>query len=234
MINPGVSYLSLKNLPADDRPREKLIDHGCASLSNAEIIGILIGSGTKEKSAVQLSRDILGTVDNDLDRLARLTIHDLMKFKGIGKAKAVSIAAALELGRRKSNCAGKTSQRITCSRDIYNHMKDRFEDLSHEEFYILLLNRSNKVQAIERVSVGGLSGTAVDGKVIFKKALEQSASGIALCHNHPSGNLRPSRADMDLTKKLVGFGRMIDLPVIDHLIITDKSYFSFQDESILR
>ncbi len=234
MINPGISYLSLKNLPADDRPREKLIDHGRASLSNAEIIGILIGSGTTEKSAVQLSRDILTTVDNNLDRLARLTIHDLMKFKGIGRAKAVSIAAALELGRRKSNSTGKKSQRMTCSRDIYNHIKDRFEDLAHEEFYIVLLNRSNKIQAIERISVGGISGTAVDGKVIFKKALEQSASGIVLCHNHPSGNLSPSRADIDLTKKMVAFGRMIDMPVIDHLIITDRDYFSFEDESILK
>ncbi len=234
MINPGISYLSLKNLPADDRPREKLIDHGRASLSNAEIIGILIGSGTTEKSAVQLSRDILTTVDNNLDRLARLTIHDLMKFKGIGRAKAVSIAAALELGRRKSNSTGKKSESMTCSRDIYNRIRDRFEDLGHEEFYIVLLNRSNKIQAIERISVGGISGTAVDGKVIFKKALEQSASGIVLCHNHPSGNLSPSRADIDLTKKMVAFGRMIDMPVIDHLIITDKDYFSFEDESILK
>ncbi|MDG1913337.1 MAG: DNA repair protein RadC [Crocinitomix sp.] len=228
-----MSYLSLKNLPADDRPREKLMEHGRKSLSNAEIVGILIGSGTREKSAVQLSRDILHTVDNSLDRLARLTVHDLMKFKGIGQAKAVSIAAALELGRRKGKANEKISQSIRKSRDIYKHVKDRFEDLGHEEFYAVLLNRSNKVQAIERISVGGISGTSVDGKVIFKKAIEQSASGVVLCHNHPSGNLNPSRADIELTKKLVNFGRMIEMPILDHLIITDKDYFSFADQSIL-
>lgn len=228
-----MSYLSLKNLPADDRPREKLMEHGRKSLSNAEIVGILIGSGTREKSAVQLSRDILHTVDNSLDRLARLTVHDLMKFKGIGQAKAVSIAAALELGRRKGKANEKISQSISKSRDIYKHVKDRFEDLGHEEFYAVLLNRSNKVQAIERISVGGISGTSVDGKVIFKKAIEQSASGVVLCHNHPSGNLNPSRADIELTKKLVNFGRMIEMPILDHLIITDKDYFSFADQSIL-
>lgn len=228
-----MSYLSLKNLPADDRPREKLIEHGRKSLSNAEILGILIGSGSREKSAVQLSRDILNSVDNNLNRLARLSIHDLMKFKGIGKAKAVSISGALELGRRKSNTQEKISQSIRTSRDIYLHVKDRFEDLSHEEFYVVLLNRSNKVQAVERISVGGISGTSVDGKVIFKKALEQSASGVILCHNHPSGNLNPSRADIELTKKLVNFGRMIEMPILDHLIITDKDYFSFADQSML-
>jgi len=228
-----MSYLSLKKLPEDDRPREKLMAHGRKSLSSAEILGILIGSGTREKSAVELSRDILNSVENNLDRLARLSIHDLMKFKGIGKAKAVTIAAALELGRRKSNAVEKVTESIKTSRDVYNHVKDRFQDLGHEEFYIVLLNRSNKVQGIERISVGGISGTAVDGKVIFKKALEQAASGVVLCHNHPSGNLNPSRADIDLTKKLTSFGSMIEMPILDHLIITDKNYFSFADESMM-
>lgn len=231
MNNP--KYLSIKNLSKDDRPREKLIAHGRSSLSNAEIIGILIGSGSTEKSAVQLSREVLLSVDNDLDRLARLTIHDLMKFKGIGMAKAVTIAAALELGRRKQNANRSDSIQIKSSSDIYNHLRERFLDLNHEEFYIVILNRANKVKSIELISKGGVSGTVVDGKIVFKKALEQIASAIILCHNHPSGNLKPSQSDIDLTKRMKSFGAMIDLPVLDHLIITDLGYYSFADEGLL-
>lgn len=230
MLNP--KYRSIKELSKDDRPREKLIDHGRSSLSNAEIIAILIGSGSTEKSAVQLSREILDFVENDLDKLARLSIYDLMKFKGIGMAKAVSIAAALELGRRKQNSTRSKSVQITASKDVYEHVKERFMDLSHEEFYVVMLNRANKVKSVELISMGGISGTVVDGKIVFKKALEQTASAIILCHNHPSGNLKPSQADMDLTQKLKAFGKMIDLPVLDHLIITDDGYFSFADEGV--
>lgn len=233
MNNPEQGYLSLKNLSKDDQPREKLVEHGRASLSNAEILGILIGSGTTEKSAVQVCREILFSVENDLDRLARLTIHDLMKFRGIGQAKAVTIVAALELGRRKQNQIPSESQIIRCSKDIYLNVKDRFQDLLHEEFYIVLLDRANKVKSIELISKGGISGTVVDGKIVFKKALEQSASSIILCHNHPSGNLQPSRADLDLTKKIKAFGAFIDMPVLDHLIVTDTGYYSFADEGTL-
>ena len=233
MPNPKVNYLSLKNLSEDDRPREKLMKHGRSSLSNAEIIGILIGSGTTEKSAVQLSREILMSVDTDLDKLARLSVYDLMKFKGIGVAKAVTIAAALELGRRKQNEVRKNDMMVKSSIDIYKQIKERFQDLNHEEFYIVLLNRANKIKSVELISKGGISGTAVDGKVIFKKALEQSASGVVLCHNHPSGNLQPSRSDIELTKKMKIFGKMIELPILDHLIITDDHYYSFADEGIM-
>lgn len=233
MHNPEIKYQSLKNLAKDDQPREKLVEHGRGALSNAEIIGILIGSGTNEKSAVQVCREILLTVDNDLDRLAKLSVHDLTKFRGIGAAKAVTIVAALELGRRQQFQIPYESQTIRSSRDLYLHVRERFNNLNHEEFYIVLLNRANKVKSIELISKGGLSGTVVDGKIIFKKALEQAASAIVLCHNHPSGNLKPSRADIELTKNIKRFGGLIDLPILDHLIITDKEYYSFADEGML-
>ncbi len=233
MQNPALKYQSLKNLAKDDQPREKLAEHGRSALSNAEIIGILIGSGTKEKSAVQVCREILQSVDHDLSRLARLTIHDLMKFKGIGEAKAITIVAALELGRRQQLQIPEESQTIKSSRDIYLHVRERFNNLDHEEFYVVLLNRANKVKSIELISKGGVSGTVVDGKIVFKKALEQTASAVVLCHNHPSGNLKPSRADMELTKNLKRFGVMIDLPILDHIIITDTGYYSFADEGVL-
>lgn len=226
-------YLSIKHLAKDDRPREKLLEKGRSSLSNAEIIAILVGSGTREKSAVQLCQEILSSVNNDLNRLARLSIHDLMKFKGIGEAKAISIAAALELGRRRKLESDIEDVFVRSSRDVFNFMNHIFEDLDHEEFHILVLSRSNKIKSTELISKGGLSGTVADGKLIFKKALEQTASAIILCHNHPSGNLKPSVADMDLTKKLSDFGKYIDLPVLDHLIITDTSFFSFADEGLL-
>ena len=226
-------YLSIKKLSKDDRPREKLLDKGRLSLSNAEIIAILIGSGTREKSAVQLCQEILKSVDNDLNRLAKLSIHDLMKFKGIGEAKAIAISAALELGRRRKTEEKKEVVSIRSSKDVYNQVRYLFEDLEHEEFHVLLLSRSNKIKSIELISKGGLSGTVADGKLIFKRALEQTASAIILCHNHPSGNLNPSEADKRLTKNLTDFGKYIDLPVLDHLIITDTAFFSFADEGLM-
>jgi len=226
-------YISIKNLAADDRPREKLVQHGRATLSNAEILAILIGSGTREKSAVQLCQEILNTVNNDINALAKKSIKDLMKFKGIGEAKAISIAGALELGRRRQSEDVILNPKISSSKQAYLKLKYLFEDLQHEEFHILLLNRANTVIKSVLISKGGLSGTIADGKLIFKHALEQSASAIILCHNHPSGNLKPSVADINLTKKLKSFGEMIDLPIIDHLIITDNNYFSFADENML-
>ncbi len=228
------NYLSLKKCSPEDRPREKMLEHGRSSLSTAEIIAILIGSGTPKKSAVELSRDILSAVDNDLDKLARLTVHDLMKFKGVGVAKAVSIIAALELGRRKERNTFKVEdQPIKSAKDIYGYVRDRFQDLDHEEFHVVLLNRANKVKSIELISKGGISGTVVDGKIIFKKALEQSASAVILCHNHPSGNTRPSRADIEVTKKIKSFGVLIDMPVLDHLIVADSGYLSMADEGLM-
>ena len=226
-------YISIKNLAIDDRPREKLMQHGRATLSNAEILAILIGSGTREKSAVQLCQEILNANNNDINMLAKKSIKDLMKFKGIGEAKAITIAGALELGRRRQSEDIIENPKISSSKQAYTQLKYLFEDLQHEEFHILLLNRANTVIKSVLISKGGLSGTVADGKLIFKHALEQSASGIILCHNHPSGNLKPSQADINLTKQLKSFGAMIDLPIIDHLIITDKNYFSFADESML-
>lgn len=229
-----VNYLSLKKRSPDDQPREKMLDHGKSSLATAEIIAILIGSGTKDKSAVELSREILVAVSNDLDKLARLTVHDLMKFKGVGVAKAVSIMAALELGKRKERQSLKVEDvAIKSAKDIYGYVKDRFQDLDHEEFHVVLLNRANKVKSIELISKGGISGTVVDGKIIFKKALEQSASAVILCHNHPSGNTQPSRSDIEVTKKIKSFGNMIDMPVLDHLIVADSGYLSMADEGLL-
>ncbi|MFK8039049.1 MAG: DNA repair protein RadC [Crocinitomicaceae bacterium] len=226
-------HISIKNLAVDDRPREKLMQHGYAALSNSEILGILIGSGTKDKSAVKVCQEILSSVNGDLNRLAKLSIKDLQKFKGIGEAKAISIVAALELGRRRKDFASKAKTVVKSSSDAFGYISHIFKDLNHEEFHILLLNRANTIKSSALISKGGLSGTVADGKLIFKKALEELASAIILCHNHPSGNLKPSKADIQLTKKLKEFGAMIDLPVLDHIIFTDNDYFSFADEGIL-
>lgn len=223
---------SIKKLAKDDRPREKLIEKGRSALSNAEILAILIGSGTREKSAVQLSQEILNSVDNDLNKLARLSINDLMKFKGVGEAKAISIAAALEIGRRKRTLTTEDAF-IKQSKDVYELMRPYFLDLEHEEFYAVLLATSNKVKSVQLISKGGISSTAVDGKLVFKKALEQTASAMIICHNHPSGNLKPSESDIQLTKKLKEFGDLIDLRVLDHIIFTDQGYYSFADEGMM-
>ena len=225
-------FISIKQLAKDDRPREKLLTKGRAALSNAEILAILIGTGTREKSAIKVCQEILQSVDNDLSKLARLSVHDLTKFSGIGDAKAITIAAALELGRRRKS-SGKDDSAIKSSKDVYKSARHLFEDLDHEEFHVVLLSRSNKIKSIELISKGGFSGTVADGKLIFKSALQQSASAIILCHNHPSGNLQPSTSDVQLTKKLKEFGKFIELPVLDHLIFTDRSYFSFADEGML-
>ncbi|MFK8045088.1 MAG: DNA repair protein RadC [Crocinitomicaceae bacterium] len=226
-------HISIKNLAADDRPREKLMQHGYSTLSNSEILGILIGSGTRDKSAVQVCQEILNSVNGDLNKLAKLSIKDLQKFKGIGEAKAISIVAALELGRRRKETVSPKTITVKSSADAFNYISHLFKDLNHEEFHILLLSRSNAIKSSALISKGGLSGTVADGKLIFKKALEETASAIILCHNHPSGNLQPSQADLQLTKKLKDFGAMIDLPVLDHIIFTDNDYFSFADEGLL-
>jgi DNA repair protein RadC len=227
------NYISIKNLSLDDRPREKLLQHGRTTLSNAEILAILIGSGTREKSAVQLCQEILNSTHNDINILAKKSIVELMKFKGIGEAKAISISAALELGRRRANEQSSTPVKINSSKDAYNYIRYIFEDIEHEEFHTIFLNRANKIIGNKMISKGGISGTVADGKLIFKKALEHTASSLILCHNHPSGNLKPSQQDVNLTQKMVEFGKLIDLPVLDHLIITDHNYFSFADESMI-
>jgi DNA repair protein RadC len=216
----------------EDRPREKLLLKGKAVLSDAELIAILIGSGTRELSAVDLSKLILQSVNNNLNELAKLSINDLMKFKGIGDAKAISIAAALELGRRRKESESLKKQKITSSADVYEAIRPYLMDLQHEQFWIILLNRANEVIRPQQISIGGVSGTVADPKMIFKAAIEHLASAIILVHNHPSGNLTPSQADKELTKKVKEGGQTLDIPVLDHLIFSDNGYFSFADEGI--
>lgn len=225
--------LSIKEWAEADRPREKLIIKGKAALSDAELIAILIGSGTKAQSAVELARSILSQYSNDLNHLARLSLSDLKKFNGIGEAKAVSIISALELGRRRKNIETSAKPKITCSADVFNHLQPYLMDLDHEQFWALYLNRSNTILQIEQISSGGVTGTVVDSKVIFKKALAHLACGIILAHNHPSGNLKPSHQDIQLTKKMKVAGQTLDINVLDHIIFTDHGYFSFADESMM-
>jgi DNA repair protein RadC len=226
-------YISIKDLSEDDRPREKLLLNGRLTLSNAEILAILIGSGSRNKSAIQLCQELLSDNENDINLLAKKSVKDLMKYKGIGEAKAISIIAALELGRRRKSEISNKKPLVTSSIDVYNYMKHIFEDLAHEEFYIVLLNTANIKKGFHLISKGGLSGTVADGKLLFKIALENYATGIILCHNHPSGKLVPSRADIDLTTNLKKFGEYIDLRVLDHLIFGHGSYYSFADNNLI-
>ena len=227
------NYIPIKNLAQDDRPREKLLQQGRSSLSNAEILAILIGSGNKDKSAIQLSQDILQDSNNNLNLLAKKSFSDLTKFKGIGEAKAISIIAALELGRRKKESDFDLLPIIKSSATAYQFIKHIFEDLPHEEFHIILLNRANRILKSTSISKGGISQTTVDSKIIFKNALVNNASAIILCHNHPSGTLKPSQADINLTNNIIEFSKLIDISILDHLIITDTDYFSFADNNMI-
>ena len=224
---------NIQSWAEEDRPREKLMLKGKAALSEAELIAILINSGTVDLTAVDVSKIILKSVGNNLNDLARLSIKDLSKFRGIGEAKAITIIAALELGRRRKEQDRPLRARITCSRDAYNEMIPHLIDKPHEEFWILLMNRANEILRPVQISAGGVSGTVADPKIIFKQAIEHLASSMILLHNHPSGNLTPSQADKDLTRKLKDAGKLLDIPVLDHLIFTDKAYYSFADEGIL-
>lgn len=225
--------LGILSWAEEDRPREKLLLKGKAALSDAELLGILIGSGTRSLSAVDLCKLILQESEQNLNQLAKLSVKDLQKFKGIGEAKAICIVSALELGRRRKEAPPVKRPKITCSQDAYDIIKAELWDQPHEEFWLLMLNRANQVIRKERCSAGGVSGTVSDPKIIFKAALQQLASSLILVHNHPSGNLKPSEADLKLTKKLKEAGAMLDIPVLDHLIFTDHGYYSFADEGVL-
>lgn len=225
--------LTIKNWAEEDRPREKLLLKGRHVLTDAELIAILIGSGTKKESAVELSKRILAQYGNNLNEVAKLSVQDLMKFKGIGEAKAISIVSALELGRRRKPDETSKRDKIISSKDIFDLMRADFQDLPHEEFHILLLNRTNIVIRKEKISTGGISATVVDPKLIFKSALEHRASSLVLSHNHPSGNLKPSNEDISLTKNIKEAGMLLQIPVLDHLIISDTTYFSFADEGMM-
>lgn len=224
---------SIKNWSQDDQPREKLRDKGKTVLSDAELVAILIGSGSREESAVDLCKRILASVDYNLNALGKLSINQLMEFKGIGEAKAITIVAAMELGRRRRLEDAVQLDKITSSRSVFDVMQPILGELPHEEFWILYLNNSNKVIQKNQLSKGGITGTLVDVRLVLKSALEVGATSLILCHNHPSGTLKPSQADKDITQKLKNAAQSLDIKVLDHLIITEKTYFSFADESIL-
>lgn len=224
--------LSIKNWAEDDKPREKLMLKGKTALSDAELVAILIGSGNRNESAVSLSKRILASVDYNLNALGKVSLKQLMGFKGIGEAKAVSIAAALELGRRRRAEETVELHKITSSKAVFEIMQPIIGELPHEEFWVLYLNNSNKVLYKSQLSKGGITGTVVDVRLIFKTALEQNAISVILTHNHPSGKLQASDADKEITKKLKIAGDQLDIKILDHIIITETGYFSFQDEGI--
>ncbi|HPW98580.1 MAG TPA: DNA repair protein RadC [Flavobacterium sp.] len=223
---------SIKNWAEDDKPREKLMLKGKQALSDAELIAVLIGSGSRNESAVDLSKRILKSVDNNLNALGKLSLKQLMEFKGIGEAKAISIAAAMELGRRRREEETVELKKITSSKAVFEIMQPIIGELPHEEFWVLYLNNSNKVIYKAQLSKGGITGTVVDVRLIYKTALEQNATSIILSHNHPSGKLQASDADLQITKKLKAAGEQLDIKVLDHIIITENGYLSFQDEGI--
>ncbi len=225
--------LGIKSWAAEDRPREKLLLKGKAALSDAELIALLIGSGTGNLSAVEVSKLVLQAVDNNLHDLAKLSVKDLIKCKGIGEAKAIAIVAAMELGRRRKESETEEKPKIASSHDAFSLIKGDLMDLAHEEFWVLLMNRANRVIKKKRISEGGVSGTVADPKIIYKLALEELASGVIVVHNHPSGNLTASQSDIALTKKLKEAGKVLEVQLLDHLIIAGQKYFSFADEGIL-
>lgn len=225
--------ITIKLWAEEDRPREKLALQGRRSLSDAELVAILIGSGSRNESAVELSKRILHACENDLNLLSKLSIQDLSQFKGIGEAKAISIISALELGRRRKETLQQEYVLVHSSKDVYGAIRSQLADLDHEEFWVLIVNRANKITSKHLVSRGGKTGTVADPRIIFNTALQNRACSVILAHNHPSGNLKPSQADIDLTRKLKAAGAFLDIPVLDHLIISDNGFFSFTDEGML-
>ena len=224
---------SIKSWAEEDRPREKMLAKGKEALSNAELIAILIGSGNSKETAVDLSKRILHDNKDNLIELSRLTINDLMKYNGIGEAKAVTIAAALELGRRRRFSEALEKPSIKNSQVAYECFYAHLSDLNHEQFWIMLLNNANKVIKLEKIGVGGMTGTTADPKKIFNSALENNAASVMLCHNHPSGNVIPSNADKQITNNLVKAGQFLEIKILDHIIIGNDNYFSFADEGLL-
>jgi DNA repair protein RadC len=224
--------LNIKDWNPEDRPREKLLLKGISALSDAELIAILIGSGTAKLSAVEVGKKVLAHAGN-LDNLAKLSVKELMKAKGIGEAKAITIVAALELGRRRKELQPEERPKIEASRSAFDLIKSDLMDLPHEEFWVILLNRANRLIRTKRVSGGGVSGTVADPKIIFKLALEELASGMIVVHNHPSGNLTPSQSDIALTKKLKEGGKLLEITLLDHLIVSNEKYLSFADDGLI-
>ena len=224
---------SIKNWAFDDRPREKMILKGPAALSNSELIAILINNGSKEKSAVELAKDILRLGEDNLEELGKLSLKDFQKIKGIGEAKAIIITAALELGRRRQAGLALLKKAVRNSHEIADYLRSTLKDYKHEVFAVVFLNRANKIKHFEIISRGGITGTVADPRVILKKAIEEEATSIVLSHNHPSGNLKPSRADEELTQKIKQAASYCDIKVIDHIIVSDEGYYSFADEGLI-
>ena len=224
---------SIKSWAVDDRPREKMLSKGAAALSNSELIALLINNGSRDKSAVELSKELLKLGQDNLNELGKLSLKEFQQVKGIGVAKAISIAAALELGRRRQAAASLNKPFVRSSRDIAQYLQAILKDHTYEVFAVIFLNQANKINHFEIISRGGITGTVADPRVILKKALEEEATSIVLCHNHPSGNLRPSHADEELTKKIKSAASYFDIKVIDHIIVSEEGYYSFADEGIL-
>ena len=226
-------HFSIKQWHEEDRPREKLVLRGKASLSDSELLAILLGSGSRNETALHLSQRILASVENNLHQLGKLSTKELIQFKGIGEAKAVTITAAMELGRRRKESAVVHRAKISSSASVFEVMQPIIGELPHEEFWVLYLNNSNKILHKIQLSKGGITGTIVDARIVFKNALQWGAVAVILAHNHPSGTLKPSKADISLTQKLKKAGESLDIKVLDHLIVTEKAYFSFADASLL-
>jgi DNA repair protein RadC len=224
---------SIKNWAKDERPREKLLSNGADSLSLSELLAILINNGTRNKSAIELAKEVLALGKNNLQELGKLSVKELMKIKGIGEAKAITIAAALELGRRRQAAQALEKSIVTSSKEMAAFLQSKLKDNRREVFAVLFLNRANKVNHYEIISEGGITGTVADPRVILKKALEEDAINIVLCHNHPSGSLKPSRADQELTHKIKEAAKYFDITVVDHIIVSDQGYYSFADEGLL-
>jgi len=225
--------LSIKEWAEDDRPREKLLLKGRHVLSDAELLAILIASGNKNESAVDLCKRLLSDYNLSLDELAKCSVSDLKKYRGIGEAKAITIVAAMELGRRRANAPSAEMVSIRTSNDCYQAIAPLISDLAHEEFWVLLINRANQIMRKDIISKGGMNTTIVDPKMVFKTALDHGAGGLVLCHNHPSGTAKPSQADIQLTKRLVDGANILDISLLDHIIVGAKTYFSFADEGML-
>ena len=226
-------YMPINQWAEDDRPREKFLLKGKTALSDSELLAILIGSGSRNESAVQLCQRILASTDNNLNQLGKLSINQLIQFKGIGEAKALSIAAALELGRRRKNEEVFEPEKIDSSKAVFHIMQPLIGELPYEEFWVLCLNNSNKVICKGQISKGGITGTVADTRLIFKMALENFATALILVHNHPSGKLQPSEADKRITQNFIKAGEILEINILDHVIITESNYFSFADESLL-
>jgi DNA repair protein RadC len=225
--------LGIKDWAVEDRPREKLVSRGISSLTDGELIAILISSGNSKESAVELSRRIMDSIHHNLHELGKLNCDELKRFRGIGQAKAVTLIAAMELGRRRNQSEALEYEQIRGSKDVANYLRPEIGDLSHEEFWVVFLNRQNKVIDKKKLSQGGMTGTVIDVRLVLKFALEKHATSLIFCHNHPSGNLDPSDADKKITRQLKEAAALMEIPVIDHLIITQSGFYSFADEGML-